>query len=109
VTDQIKHYVFKGVSRLNLVAIGRSDASSFDFGVSLSLMSASTWDLLSFATYLLIGAILVLTFLYVIGSKLLKALKERSHTEEHDRFNDEAAENEDRVDRKSVMEEVKVA
>ena len=46
VTDQVKHYVFKGVSMLNVVAIGRSDQSSFDFGVSLSLLSANTWDLI---------------------------------------------------------------
>ena len=89
VTDQVKHYVFKGVSQLNVVAIGRSDLSSFDFGVSLSLLSASTWDLISWSTQLIIGAILILTFFTVVFKKLLKALKDRSSTEEHERFNDD--------------------
>ncbi len=88
-TDEFKHYVFKGVSQLNVVAIGRSDSSSFDFGVSLSLLSAHTWDLLSFYTQLFIGGVLVLTFLYVVGEKLIRALRERSITEEHMRFNED--------------------
>ena len=74
---------------MNVVAIGRSDSSSFDFGVSLSLLSANTWELISWSTQLIIGAILVLTFFYVVIKKLIKALKDRSTSLEHERFNED--------------------
>ena len=45
--------------------------------------------MISWSTQLIIGAILILTFFTVLFKKLLKALKDRSTTQEHERFNDD--------------------
>ena len=49
-TDVMKQYVFKHVKQFNVVVIGLSSDSQFDFGISVSSLSASTWESLTLIT-----------------------------------------------------------
>jgi hypothetical protein len=46
-SDVMKQYTFKYVRRVNIITLGRSENSQFDFGVSVSGLSTKTWDALS--------------------------------------------------------------
>ncbi|TNV85222.1 hypothetical protein FGO68_gene7019 [Halteria grandinella] len=85
-TDMMKLYTFKHVKRLNVVAIGTSDHSQFDFGVSVSPLSIKAWDRLNFAADIAIWMVLITSFVYLVFSKLRKALRRRDG---HEVFEDE--------------------
>lgn len=76
-TDMMKHYTFKRVSQLNIVAIGSSDLSQFDFGVSVSSLSIDTWDKLKLASDIALWTVMVGSFLYLVATKLVRALRKR--------------------------------
>ena len=78
-TEVMKQYIFRRVPRLNIVTLGISDSSQFDFGVSVSPLSIATWELLEWATQGMLLVLLIALLAYVYIRKLLKALKKRSH------------------------------
>lgn len=46
----MKQYVFNRVGRLNVVTVGISENSQFDFGVAVSPLSINTWEWITWLT-----------------------------------------------------------
>lgn len=78
-SDISRRYVFNKIRRLHVVALGKSENSQFDFSVSISVLSAKTWDALVMAAWIIVGGILSATFVYVVIKELVIALRKRSH------------------------------
>lgn len=85
----MKRYVFSRVSQLNVVTLGISENSQFDFGVSVSALSIKVWDWLAIISKGVVLSLLVATFIYVYIKKLLKALKKRSHSQLNEELEEE--------------------
>jgi hypothetical protein len=84
----MRQYTFNYVNQLTLVAIGISDDSLFDFGVSVSALSTNEWATVKMGTNIAIGTLLITTFFYVTIKKLIKALRKRGHTQLEEEVDD---------------------
>jgi len=71
----MRTYEFHYASLINIVAIGVSSDSEFDFGFKVSPLSIKTWRYLRLAIYGVIGAFFILCALYVVLRFFYKGLK----------------------------------